>query len=284
MVRPGFVVALVAALGLAGAGLALTAASRARAQRVAASGTGEPALPQVRLHTLTEVPIADHPGMSPAVAAHRSAGVAAHHHAARPPTEVLSIRSGRTVSLRDKPGGRVIALVRDRTDFGSPTTLSVTVRRGRWAGVPNPALRNGRLGWVDTGDGALRRRTVNTRLIVNLSRRRLELRVRGHRVRVVPVAVGRPGSATPPGRFSVTDKITGSRFGPYYGCCILALSGHQTHPPPGWTGGDRLAIHGTNSPSTIGTASSAGCLRAADSDLLVLLRRVPLGTPVIIHA
>jgi len=197
---------------------------------------------------------------------------------------VLSIRSGRTVSLRNKPGGRVIALVRDRTDFGSPTTLSVSVRRGRWAGVPNPALRNGRLGWVDTADGALRRGTVNARLIVDLSRRRLELRVRGRRVRAVPVAVGRPGSATPARRFSVTDKITASRFGPYYGCCILALSGHQTHPPPGWTGGDRLAIHGTNSPSTIGTASSAGCLRAADSDLLVLLRRVPLGTPVIIHS
>src|SRR5437763_4769213 len=282
MVRHGFVAGLVAAIALAGASLAFTAASRARAQHAAAPARAEVALPRPRLHTLTEVLI-DHPGPPPALGARRTAAVAAHHHAARPPTEVLSIRSGRTVSLRDKPGGRVIALVRDRTDFGSPTTLSVTVRRGRWAGVPNPALRNGRLGWVDTGDGDLRRGTVNTRLIVDLSRRRLELRVRGRRVRAVPVAVGRPGSATPPGRFSVTDKITGNRFGPYYGCCILALSGHQTHPPPGWTGGDRLAIHGTNAPSSIGTPSSAGCLRAADADLRVLIRRVPLGTPVVIR-
>ena len=62
-----------------------------------------------------------------------------------------------------------------------------------------------------------------------------------------------------------------------------ASIGQQPHPPPGWTGGNRLAIHGTNAPSTIGTPASAGCLRAADRDLAVLMRRVPLGTPVVIR-
>ena len=282
MVRHGFVAGLVAAIALAGASLAFTAASRARAQHAAAPARAEVALPRPRLHTLTEVLI-DHPGPPPALGARRTAAVAAHHHAARPPTQVLSIRSGRTLSLRDRPGGRVIALLSDRTAFGSPTTLSVAVRRGRWAGVPSPALRNGRLGWVDTGDGALRHTKVNVRLIVRLSHRRLELRIRRRLVRSIPVAIGRPGSSTPTGRFSVTDEIAGGRFGPYYGCCILALSGHQPHRPPGWTGGDRLAIHGTNAPSSVGTPSSAGCLRAADADLRVLIRRVPLGTPVIIR-
>jgi lipoprotein-anchoring transpeptidase ErfK/SrfK len=82
----------------------------------------------------------------------------------------------------------------------------------------------------------------------------------------------------------VTDKIAGSRFGPYYGCCILALSGHQPNTPPGWTGGDRLAIHGTDAPATIGTPASAGCLRAADADLRPLMAKVPLGTPVFVRA
>jgi len=80
----------------------------------------------------------------------------------------------------------------------------------------------------------------------------------------------------------VTDKLDGTSFGPYYGCCVLALSGHQPHPPAGWQGGDRLAIHGTDAPGTIGTASSAGCLRAADADLRYLMQRVPLGTPVLV--
>ena len=98
------------------------------------------------------------------------------------------------------------------------------------------------------------------------------------------MAVGTSGSPTPPGRYAVTDKIAGTRYGAYYGCCILALTGHQTNPPPGWTGGDRLAIHGTDAPATIGAPASAGCLRAADADLQVLMRLVPLGTPVFVKS
>src|SRR5438309_491356 len=93
-----------------------------------------------------------------------------------------------------------------------------------------------------------------------------------------PLATPQPPSpsATPIGRFSITDKLSGGAYGPYYGCCILALSGHQTNTPAGWRGGDRLAIHGTNDPSSIGTGSSAGCLHARARDLHVLMRRVPL--------
>jgi len=97
------------------------------------------------------------------------------------------------------------------------------------------------------------------------------------------VAIGRPGSSTPTGRFAVTDKISGNRYGPYYGCCILALSGHQPNTPAGWRGGNRLAVHGTNAPGTIGTPASAGCLRGSDRDLRTLMRRVPVGTPIFIR-
>src|SRR5918992_359939 len=100
----------------------------------------------------------------------------------------------------------------------------------------------------------------------------------GRSLRRMTVAVGRPGSSTPIGRFAVTDKLSGPAYSPYYGCCILALSAHQPNLPPGWTGGDRIAIHGTNDPSSIGQASSAGCPRASDADLRVLMRRVPRGT------
>ena len=76
------------------------------------------------------------------------------------------------------------------------------------------------------------------------------------RVRTLSVAIGRPGSETPTGRFAVTDKLRGGNYGPYYGCCILALNAHQPELPAGWTGGNRLAIHGTNSPGTIGAPAS----------------------------
>jgi len=81
----------------------------------------------------------------------------------------------------------------------------------------------------------------------------------------------------------VTDKLDGPSYSASYGCCILALSGHQEQLPPGWRGGDRLAIHGTNSVATIGAAGSAGCLRASDADMRSLMERVPLGTPVFIR-
>ena len=68
-----------------------------------------------------------------------------------------------------------------------------------------------------------------------------------------------------------------------YAAPILALSARQTHLPAGWTGGDRIAIHGTNAPATIGRALSTGCVHADDSALRYLMARVPPGTPVTIR-
>ena len=101
--------------------------------------------------------------------------------------------------------------------------------------------------------------------------------------RRISVAVGAPASPTPVGRCYVTDKLRGADFGTYYGCCILALSGRQPHLPEGWSGGDRLAIHGSPTP-TWGHAVSNGCLHAAEPDLRYLMRTVALGTAVRIHA
>jgi lipoprotein-anchoring transpeptidase ErfK/SrfK len=39
-------------------------------------------------------------------------------------------------------------------------------------------------------------------------------------------------------------------------------------------------IHGTNDPSSIGTAVSSGCIRMIDQDVIDLFGRVPVGTPV----
>jgi lipoprotein-anchoring transpeptidase ErfK/SrfK len=202
--------------------------------------------------------------------------------APRPEPNLLTVRG--QVALRERPGGDAAALVGATTQFGSPRVLNVAARRGPWLGVVTDEQPNGQLAWVRAKDPALREGRTTLSLHADLSERRVELRRGGRTVRRLSVAVGSSTSPTPPGRYAVTDKISGSRYGPYYGCCILALTGHQTNPPPGWTGGDRLAIHGTDAPSTIGDAASAGCLRAADADLEVLMRLVPLGAPVIVRA
>ena len=196
---------------------------------------------------------------------------------------VARVRAGRSVALHAQPGGSTIKRLGPRTEFGSTRVLAVVAKRGRWLGVSVPERPNGTLGWVDGRSDALDRGRVKVALRADLSARRVDLRVDGKLVKRMKVAIGRPGSPSPTGRFAITDKIPGNRYGPYYGCCILAMSAEQPNPPPGWKGGNRMAIHGTNSPGTIGAAASAGCLRGADRDLQTLMRRVPLGTPIFIR-
>jgi lipoprotein-anchoring transpeptidase ErfK/SrfK len=201
-----------------------------------------------------------------------------------PGTQILRVRAGETVNLRSKPRGKVVREVAAATQFGSPTTLTVAAERGGWVGVTSTDLPNGKLGWVKKQNTATEQRRTKLTIRVDLSQRRLRL-VNGDRtLREVTVGIGRPGSPTPTGRFAVTDELEGANYGAYYGCCILALSGHQPNLPPGWPGGDRLAIHGTSNPAGIGGRPSAGCLHAGESDLRALMRRVPLGTPVIIRS
>lgn len=189
----------------------------------------------------------------------------------------------RSLPLRVRPNGRLAARVDGSTEFGSTRAMSVAAQRGPWLGVVSTEMANGQLAWVHRGNPGLRLRGQSYSLHADLSRRSLELHRGGRLIRRISVAIGRPGSETPTGRFAVTDKLRGGNFGPYYGCCILALNAHQPKLPAGWQGGNRIAIHGTNSPGTIGSPASAGCLRAADSDLELLMRRVPLGTPVFIR-
>lgn len=196
------------------------------------------------------------------------------------PARLVRVRPGRSIAVRSRPGGRVIGRLDDRTEFGSSRVVSAVTSRGPWLGVASSARTDGRLGWVDGRSSALRLAPAEVSIHADLSRRRVELRS-GRRVLVsASVTVGRPGSSTPTGRFTITDKLSGRALSPYYGCCVLALSGTQPNLPAGWSGGDRLAIHGTDDPASIGTAASAGCLRARDSDLEQMMRRVPLGTPV----
>ncbi len=193
-------------------------------------------------------------------------------------------RLTRTAHLRSRPGGPVDGSLDAKTELGSPRVLGVAARRGDWLGLVTTARPNGRLAWVKREDPAVAIETVTWSLHADLSERTVELRRSGRTIKRLRVAIGTPQSPTPTGRFAVTDKLSGGDYGPYYGCCILALNGYQPKLPAGWKGGNRIAIHGTNTPQTIGTPASAGCLRAADDDLGVLMRLVPLGTPVFIEA
>jgi hypothetical protein len=185
----------------------------------------------------------------------------------------------------NRPSGRPVAWLRTETPFGEPRALGIVKVRDerRWLGVHSPVFANDEMGWIPNDPEALDLSRTRVSLRVSVSEAEIDLRRGGETVREIPIAVGRAGTETPPGRFQVTDKLPASRFpaGPY-GCCIIPLSARQPNLPAGWAGGDRIAIHGTTQPETIGQAASNGCLRASDTDLRVLMRDVPVGAPVFI--
>lgn len=152
---------------------------------------------------------------------------------------------------------------------------------GRWGRVEIPYVWPRRHGWIALE--GLRRSTTHVEVEVDLSRHRVIVRKFGKVRYGFRAATGRAASPTPPGEYFVTDRIpfpSGGSFGSF----AFGISGIQPRLPAGWSGGNQLAIHGTNQPSTIGSNASAGCLRVSEQSLRRLMPMLQLGTPVVIHA
>jgi lipoprotein-anchoring transpeptidase ErfK/SrfK len=212
--------------------------------------------------------------VQPRPATRRAPGYAASKRRGQP----VAVLTRRRTVLRASPGGRPLATLRRRTEWGTPTVLAAVGKRGGWLRVMATQLPNGRSGWIPPGAAGV----VPSRwkLEADLSRRLVTVRRDGHAVRRFRVAVGRPSTPTPTGRFAITDKLHFTGRSRAYGWGAIALTGHQTHIEPGWTGGDRLAIHGTSEPASIGYAASFGCLRASDADVRWLVHHAYLGSIV----
>jgi len=199
-----------------------------------------------------------------------------------PPTTILKVRPGHVVRMHARPGGKLIFRVLPKTVYGRRLILSVTQRRGAWAAVPTFLLPNGRRAWVRVSRRTFVVRRTRWRISADLSARTVTVFHGDQRVRTLRVAIGARWTPTPPGTYAVTDKLKGRPFGSSYGCCILALSGHQPKIRTGPIDA-RLAIHGTDRPDLVGARVSQGCLRATDREVRWLMRTVPVGTQVTIR-
>jgi lipoprotein-anchoring transpeptidase ErfK/SrfK len=151
---------------------------------------------------------------------------------------------------------------------------------GRWGRVEIPYVWPRRDGWIPLH--GLRRSHTFVQVYVDLSRHWVTVTKFGKLVAGFRAATGASSSPTPPGDYFVTDRIPfypGSALGSF----AFGISGIQPHLPAGWSGGNQLAVHGTNDPSSIGTSASAGCVRVSERALHLLLPLLKLGTPVIIQ-
>jgi lipoprotein-anchoring transpeptidase ErfK/SrfK len=106
----------------------------------------------------------------------------------------------------------------------------------------------------------------------------------GSIVMTSPIGIGAPSSPTPTGLFFVRDHFPTEGGNHPYGPFAFGLSGHSDVHMQFGTGDGRIAIHGTNQPSSIGAAVSNGCPHVPNDVVLALIPYMPLGTPVEITA
>jgi hypothetical protein len=200
-----------------------------------------------------------------------------------PAAALVHVRAGMTMRARPDAGARAIGTMPSNSKYYHVPIVAWVEEvssNGRWGRVEVPYSWPRRDGWILIA--GLRHETTGVSVDVDLSHHRITVTRFGRRLLSAPAATGAPSSPTPPGDYFVTDRVPFS-VGSSYGAFAFGISGIQPHLPPGWSGGNQLAIHGTNDPGSIGGSNSAGCVRVGAATLRRLIPLLRLGTPVVIH-
>ena len=138
-------------------------------------------------------------------------------------------------TLYREPGGRVRITLRSEPSGARPRVLGVVQparRLARRAGI-GAQERRGRLAAHAAAPGST---ACPGRSTPTSPSGCSTCATTGKVVRKLQVAIGRRGNPTPKGRFTVTDKLRVTDPGSPYGCCVLALTGHQNRPAAGLAG------------------------------------------------
>ncbi len=122
---------------------------------------------------------------------------------------------------------------------------------------------------------------LTTRIVVDISQRRLTLYRAGRPLLTTRVAVGTSATPTPTGRYYVNQRLVPDDPKGPYGPAAIGVSAFS-NVLTGWTQGGPIAIHGTDEPWSIGKAASNGCVRVPNATLERLFPLAVAGTPVII--
>lgn len=122
-------------------------------------------------------------------------------------------------------------------------------------------------------------------IAINKTKRILTLYKGKEVLKKYPIAQGKHPSYTPEGKYTIVNKIINPRWG---GAGIAEpVAGGSPKNPLGYRwmgisykGGGSIGIHGNNSPTSIGTDVSLGCIRMINSDVEELFQLVELNIPV----
>lgn len=192
----------------------------------------------------------------------------------------------RSAVVYRRPGGGILARFEAKNVNTYPTVLGVQGAlldrecRRSWYRVQLPMRPNGVTGYVRARGVWLGR--VTTRIVVDLSERRVTLYRGGRHHLSARAAIGTSATPTPVGRFYVNQRLVPkNRSGPY-GPAALGISAFS-NVLTGWAQGGPIAIHGTNEPWLIGRAVTNGCLRLHNRAVDRLFQATPAGTPVLVR-
>jgi lipoprotein-anchoring transpeptidase ErfK/SrfK len=184
------------------------------------------------------------------------------------------------------PGARPIARFGRLNVNGVPNVFAVLGARlddgcrPSWYHVQLPMRPNGITGWVRASDVV--EHELHVRIVVDLSSRLVMLYRGATRVLVTPATIGAPSTPTPTGRYFVNQKLLApDPLGPF-GPAALGISAFSPVLQD-WAQGGPIAIHGTNTPSLLGSPISHGCVRVSNDVINRLWELVPAGTPVLIR-
>jgi lipoprotein-anchoring transpeptidase ErfK/SrfK len=167
-----------------------------------------------------------------------------------------------------------------RTVFGVVARRVDARCRTTWYRVRLPRRPNHRLAWVRAADVTLGE--VRTRIVVDLSDRRVTLYRDGREVMSTTAAIGSPSTPTPTGTFYVDQRLLTTDAGGPFGPGAIGIAAYS-EVLTGWAQGGPIAIHGTNRPDLIGEAVSNGCLRIRNDVLRRMFAATRAGTPVVIR-
>lgn len=208
----------------------------------------------------------------------------------RSSAEAYAAVVGRRAIVRARPvaRSRVVAQLGRLDENGFAQVVGVVASRSGascrpgWYRVQLAVLPNGTQGWVRAWAVDVYR--VPTRIVVDLSQRRLRLYRGGKVVFRTAVAVGAAATPTPPGRYFVNERWTLRDARGPFGPAALGISAHSVALQDVWVKHGPIAIHGTNEPASIGAAASNGCIRVPNAAMRALFPLAPAGTPVVVRA
>jgi lipoprotein-anchoring transpeptidase ErfK/SrfK len=123
---------------------------------------------------------------------------------------------------------------------------------------------------------------VHTRIVVDLSQKRVVLYRDGRRVLTATAAIGSSATPTPTGSFYVNQRLIPTDPNGPFGPGAVGISAFS-NVLTGWTQGGPIAIHGTNEPWSIGKAVSNGCIRLPNATLRRVFAQALSGTPVLVR-